>query len=352
MSAVFASEPSEAPRWQPRVAETTTNNLVPNSSFETGGFGWSSLGQKVGWSGGLSSLFGNVTAAEKFEGDHSLEIALGPGKTATTYYDVLPAATVKQHAPLAMNLGWITVTPGETYTLSAYMKANREGVPARLAMRVGGQIMPMPELTMEEKAVTLSTEWKRYAFTFEATQADVFVGVGPDLSSQPDAEATVWIDAVQFEKRREPSAYVPRAAVEVAIESGRFGNVYSVDAPTNLIFRAVNRTEKAVELDVVLELRDYFDAALPESRQRVSVPAKGNVSEEIALKVPGPGYYKLLATTTGGGVNEVMRFPLAVIHEYKKTDGPFGMNHPPATEEMMQQLRKIGVVWGRNWALD
>lgn len=347
-----AEEEARPPRWQPRVPSIDTKNLVPNSGFETGSFGWSSLGKKVGWSAGLSSLFGKVTTAEKFEGSHSLEIALGPGKTATTYFDVLPAETVHQHAPLATNLGWISVTPGDTYTLSAYMKASRTGVPAKFMVRFGGKIIPTPEVTTEEKAVTLSTEWTRYAFTFQATQADVFVGVGPDLTSQPDTEATVWIDAVQLEKRGEASAYAPRAAVEVAVESGRFGNVYPMDVPPNLTFRAVNRTGKAVELEVALELRDYFDAALPEIRHRVTVPAKGSVSEPIELKVPGAGYYKLTATTTGEGVNEVVRFPLALIHEYKKADGPFGMNHPPATEEMMEQLRRIGVVWARNWSLD
>jgi hypothetical protein len=351
-AAILSAADAPPPAWQPRVPDTTATNLVPNSGFEAGEAGWSSLGRKTGYGGGLGSLFGKVTTAQKFEGAHSLEVALGPGKTVTTYYDVLPAATVRQLDPLAMNIGWITVIPGQSYTLSAYLKADRAGVPARLAVRFGGKILPSPEVKMIEQAVTLTTEWKRYAFTFQATEASAFVGAGPVLADQPDAAATVWIDAVQLEKSEAPSAYAPRAAVEVALESGRYGNVFPDGTPPVLTFTAVNRTEKTVDLDVVVELTDYFDAALPPLQRRVSVPARGRVAEPVALSLPGPGYYKLTAKTTGAGVADTRRFPLAVIHEYKQADGPFGMNHPPATAEMMDRLRQAGVVWARNWALD
>lgn len=350
---VLAAATADAPpQWQPRLPETAANNLVPNSGFEAGGAGWSSLGRKTGWGGGLSSLFGTVTTAEKYEGAHSLEVALGPGRTLTTHYDVLPAATERQTEPLAMNLGWITVQPGATYTLSAYMKADRAGVPARLAVRSGGGILPTPQVAMEEQAVTLTTEWRRYAFTFKATTASVFVGAGPVLTAQPDAAATVWIDAIQLERSGAATVYAPRAAVEVALESGRYGNVYPAGSPPVLTFTAVNRTDQAVDLELTVELHDYFDRPVPGPRPRVSVPARSRVAESVTLRLPGPGYYKLTARAAGAGVDETMRFPLAVIHEYRSADGLFGMNHPPATAEMLAQMRRAGVVWARNWALD
>lgn len=61
-------------RWMPRLMETDANNLVPNSGFELGTAGWSSLGETTAWGGDLSSLYGTVTTTEKFEGDRSLEI--------------------------------------------------------------------------------------------------------------------------------------------------------------------------------------------------------------------------------------------------------------------------------------
>ncbi|MFZ0009269.1 MAG: hypothetical protein WAK94_13605, partial [Steroidobacteraceae bacterium] len=193
-------QPQGAPQWQPRLPLTDANNLIPNSGFELGTSGWSSLGETSPGNGNFFSLFGVVTAADKYEGRHSLEIDLGPGKNPVIYYDSTPVKSVVQLAPLAVSLGWITVKAGETYTLSAYMKSRRSGVPARLVMRFGGKILPQPEPKNLEKAVTLTNEWARYSFTAKATDTSVCVGFGPDLRAQPDAAATVWIDAVQLER--------------------------------------------------------------------------------------------------------------------------------------------------------
>jgi hypothetical protein len=347
-----ASTGSVSVHWLPRLPETEAKNLVPNSGFELGGAGWSSLGEMTGWGGSLSSLFGTVTTAEKFEGERSLEVALGPGKTLTTYYDCWPAATVVQHAPLAVNLGWISVVPEETYTLSAYLKADRPGVPARLVMRFGGDPAPNPIPSNSEQAVIVSDQWERYVFTAKATAMSVCVGLGPDMRTQPDASTRVWIDAVQFERGGRASDYSPRGQLEIAIESGHFGNVYSADAPITLHVSTVNRTSQAAKLEVAVALTDYFDRTLPEQRHHITVPAGRQLTEQIPLGLPGPGYYRVAATANASSFRQEVRFPMAVIHEYNQQDALFGLNHAPPNLDLLNQFRRAGVSWARQWALD
>lgn len=346
------TDPTTPVRWLPRLPETDANNLVPNSGFELGAAGWSSLGQLTGWGGDLSSLYGTITTAEKLEGDRSLEIPMGPGKTPVTYFDCWPAATVVQHAPLAMNLGWITVEPGQTYTLSAYLKADRTGVPARLVMRFGGDPAPNPQPVNSEQTVTVSNKWERHTFTFKATSVSVCIGIGPDMRKQPEAEARLWVDAIQFEKQAQASAYAPRAAIEVALESGHFGNVYPTGKPSSLRVTALNRSAEAVDLDVAISLTDYFDQPIPERRQRVSVPVGLLHTHEIPLGLPGTGYYRLAALATGKGVRQETRFPLAVIAEYTRATTPFGLNHAPANQDLLTQFKRAGIFWARDWSLD
>ena len=85
------ASPQPAPLWQPRLPLTEANNLVPNSGFELGASGWSSLGG-TGRLGRSFVLLGrNGYPRDKFEGHNSLEVTLGPGKTPVTYCDGWPA---------------------------------------------------------------------------------------------------------------------------------------------------------------------------------------------------------------------------------------------------------------------
>jgi hypothetical protein len=246
------------------------------------------------------------------------------------------------------------VQPGETYTLSAYMKADRSGVPARLVMRFGGDVLRHSgeANTNVEKIVTLTKDWARYAFTLKAKDASVCVGIGPDLRGQPDLAATVWIDAIQFERNEEASAYAPRGAVEAAVETGRLGNVFTPNEPVSIRLAAVNQSPSAAKLDVIIALRDYFDAPLPETHSSLNVPAGGRATEMIPVKVPGLGFYRLSATITSNDLKQETSFPLAVIYEYDRADAPFGVNHAPANVELLKQFHRAGIFWGRNWATD
>ena len=127
-----------------------------------------------------------------------------------------------QSAPLAANLGWIDAAVGRCYVASACMRADRPGVKAKIAVRIGGFTHAQwPRIEEQSTTVTLSEEWERYSLVARVNEPDVYVAVGPDLTATPDAAATVWIDAVQFDSLHElhprgPAAPSFRSAVRSA----------------------------------------------------------------------------------------------------------------------------------------
>ena len=230
-SAAFAQ-----PRWNPPIPSIGSTNLLPNSSFELGPDGWSSLGLPTAWGGDLCGLVGTIQAGGAVDGGHCLRIELGPGKTLVTHsdYTLGASATTVQAAPLAANLGWLDVTPGNRYTLSAYMRAEPAGVTAKLVFRFGGDINTGFGADTHTRRVTLTGDWARYSFTMEAYEPDLFVAVGPDLTATPDASATVWIDAVQVEESVVEPPVGPVTLTE-NFDSGFLGGIWGYSTIWNAV---------------------------------------------------------------------------------------------------------------------
>lgn len=198
----FSAPAFSETRWNPPIPSIDSKNLLPNSSFELGTDGWSSLGKLTASGGDLCGLYGEIQTGGAFDGENCLKIELGPGKTLVTHsdYSLGDSQTMVQAAPLAANLGWMQVTEGKYYTLSAYMRSDVAGTPASLVFRFGGDVNGGFGSDTFSKRVALTQEWSRYSYTLEAYKPDLFIAAGPDLSATPEASATVWLDAVQLEE--------------------------------------------------------------------------------------------------------------------------------------------------------
>jgi len=349
--ATGATSPSDHPRWNPRIPSIGSKNVLPNSSFELGSDGWSSLGAKTGWGGDLCGLYGEVVEGEAWEGNHSLRIELGPGKTRTTYYDVWPAARKVQSAPLAANLGWVDAIPGEDYTLSVYMKADRPGVKAKLMFRYGPDPVGGRTPTAESKAVTLSKQWARYAFTAPAAERDMCIAAGPDLSGTPDASATVWIDAVQLEQASSETPYARREQVEVGFDAGKFGNVFTMGETALLHVYGANATASPVKITLQRSIQDYFDSTIAFDKLDIRVPAGETALHDWPLTTKEPGFYRVNLSWDLGGVRHSRSLRFAIIPAHSSRDSLFGINHAPTTPELCQLLVKAGITWARDWSL-
>ena len=79
---------------------------------------------------------------------------------------------------------------GSTYTLSAYMKADRPGVKITLSAS------PYADDKKLEKTVTLTQDWQRYEYTYTRTRNSLYTDM---LFFDLQNRGVVWIDAVQLE---------------------------------------------------------------------------------------------------------------------------------------------------------
>ena len=106
------------------------------------------------------------------------------------------------------------------YTLSCYLRASKEDVPALLGVMTGE---PGDSGREHRQAVRLSTEWKRCSLTFKPEQRYVFVFVGPDL--QREERVDVDVDAIQLERGEQPTEFQPHQPVELASSHQTLGGL-------------------------------------------------------------------------------------------------------------------------------
>jgi len=337
--------PAEPARLNPRVPPIGAKNLVPNGSFEAGTDGWSTLGTEArGWGGHLCGLYGDVVSDGAWDGTRCLRIELGPGKTPVAYTDVWPAQKSIHSVLLAANLGWIDAEKGNTYTLSAYMRADRPGVKGAMMFRFGQ--------AQRKKEITLTQEWARYEFSVPADGDQMFIAVGPDLSATPDASAVAWIDSVQLEDAVAASRYAPREPVEIGFCSGKSGNVFDVGEKACFTVTASNRTAKAARIVLQRRVIDYFGATV--SKGKLTIPASPGATTlgTLPLGITAPGFYTVEVSWESGGVKHSRSLRAAIIRPYAHRDSPFGFNHAPFTERLCRLMMKAGITWGRDWSVN
>ena len=350
-----ATEKTEVPKFQNRLARLDTKNLVPNASFECGSDGWLSLGQRLGFGGNIAGLYGQVEAGQVASGDGphgplAFRLTLGPGVTPESYFDCFPPQHIVQRRLLTANRGWIEVEPGRVYTLSAFMRSDIPGTRAVLQFNFNGDAHK--EVQPLAKEVTLTEEWHRYFYTVVAPEDGVYVAVGPDISNGPESAATTfWADAIQLEAGDEATPFAPREAVELGFNAGRYGNVFAAGSPAVIDVTAHNTTAAPVNLALGIRLTDYWDRPLPPQKVSLSVPAGGSMVQPLPLDLP-PGFYRAQAAWTTEGREHSRTIQLAVIEPYPHADSPFGLNHGPTTLEACRQIKLAGVTWVRDWAVN
>src|ERR1019366_1668269 len=123
-------------------------------SFECGTANWGSFTYGLsGWAGNLYRLEGESDAVVSQHGRHSLKIALTPKTLPVFYFDYYDPVRQPVRRVLAANQGWFRVKPGEKLTLSAFLRADAEGVAAQLAANEAPS-------HLLRKQVTVGKEWQ------------------------------------------------------------------------------------------------------------------------------------------------------------------------------------------------
>ncbi len=335
------------------VVAAVGKNLVPNASFECGADGWGSAeaDRPSHWGGPMNRLFGELDTTQARHGQASLRISLSGDHRPVSYFDYYDLTRQPVLAPLAANIGFLEVAPGEPHTLSVFLKADRAATPAVLAVR---EFMGRSHA----KPLHLSAEWQRYEFTFTPSRRWCYILAGPDLrktqaNPEPPLAATVWIDAVQLEQGRSATDFVPRLPLEFGVATEKTGNVFSWDEP--LVFRiaAANASAERRSSNVQLHLVDFFGKQVWRNTVDVPVPAGSAVQTQVKV---GPesllrGSFELHASMTAGDVVQQQSLRLAAIPVYRADDSRFGVNHAYPWPHLLDLTRMAGMIWIRDWSM-
>jgi len=331
--------------WHPAYSLKDVPNALPNSGFECGGAGWGSWAPGIsGWGAQLFRLHGEWDDAKAFEGSHSWKITLSPDEPGMLYFDYYEPLAERARAVLLGHRGWISVERGKPYVFSAYVAADRPGVPMRMAVwQADGRSI--------ERTFTVGTDWQRLQLEFEAEKDYACGFVGPDLRESELEQCTVWVDAVQLEAGPAASDYRPRWPVESAVETDVIGNVFTAPREgLSFRLRAYNATDEPRELKGKLSIADFMDRTVWQSQPTIEVPPGQCACLEFDGILKGrTGFFWLRWEPEGARLLQELR--CAVIESCEGLGSAFGMNHAFGREFLLHLAHKAGLSWWRDWSV-
>jgi hypothetical protein len=361
MSVSSGSETHEMVRFTDTVPSLGGRNLVPNGSFEAGTAGWSSIGQGAGYEnawaplvgnwGNLAVLHGMVEKGGAAQGKYFLRIRLGGANTPVTHFDYFYPVNRRELRPLAANLGWIEVSPGEPYTISLSMRGSRDGLQGALGVQnedAGKGWNSAREEILTN--VSLSKRWQRYSYTFVPKNPYVFVLAGPNLTHE--ADVAVDIDAVQLEKGAQATVFEPRTGVEFGVTPTATAGVFTIGEPAALKLTVFNSSTASIRADIKFRVTDFADK--PVDLPGVDMEISGRTTKNKSLPLPENwrGFYRVMATCSVGGTVEDSRLlRLAIVPPRSMRDTVIGVNHAYPTKTLLELAKKAGVSWHRDWSL-
>jgi len=351
---VVLAESVVGQQWFPQISTDGVKNFVPNSSFECGTANWGSFTYGLsGWAGSLYRLEGKLDQHVSQHGQHSLRIALAPQTLPVFYFDYYDPVRQPVRRVLAANRGWFHVKPGEGLTLSAYLRADVEGVAAQMVVNEAPS-------DLLRKQVTVGKEWQRCEFTFTPTQPFLFIAIGLDLEASGRDAATLWLDSVQLERGDHATAYEPRQSLEAFLEPGPAGPI-STNLAAGLTFslRAFNNADQPQTLGGMLRVTDFFDHLVVAKEHVLSVPAHEGASLALrGLCKDRQGFFRATwepsvpSAPTSHQTEPASSLRCALITPAASdlADSPLGFNHAYPWDFLVRLAREAGIVWWRDWS--
>ena len=327
----------------PQITLDGVRNAVPNSSFECGGSGWGCwTPQYYSWGTSPFRLLGELDESRARHGGRSWKLTLRPDapRMFFDYYDPVDAVL---RAVAVGHEGWVVTEPGRAYTFSAWVSADRPGVPVAIyAQNADGP--------RRESKAEVGTEWQRLTLSFTAEREYVGGSVGVDLRDSGLDEATVWIDAVQFEPGGRATPYAPRSAVETRIVTDRAGNVFTdPEAGLTVSVEAFNAGDENATARGRMHVTDYRDRTIWEGQAELKLGA-GQHARLSRKGIPAGrrGFFRV-HWQPEGGLEQNLR--CAVIEPSAGPDASFGMNHAFGWRFLLELSHAAGLRWWRDWSV-
>lgn len=338
-------EPSDGPKYdrEPILPFEGNVNTLPNSSFECGSGGWG--GYSVisgGWAANLFFLPGAWDRSEAYHGQAAWRLTLDPNDRPTAYFDYFDPQVAPLKNPMVAPVGWIPVEKGAKYAVSAYVKADAEDLPVGIVVRYGNG-------RTSSRFFRVGKDWRRIEAAFEAQDGYAFPAVGFAFSDEPSARATLWIDAVQWERGDRAGPYRPRSAVEACLSTEQVGNIFAEpSAGLSFQLRAANSTDAPGVLRGVLSITDFRDREVYREDVHLALPSRESSCLRWTHILPGrKGFYRIHWQPEADASQSLRA---AVVAAFSREDTRFGMNHAFPWRFLLELSHTAGVGWWRDWS--
>ncbi len=339
-------EPAQAieREWLPKLPWAESANAIPNSSFECGGSGWGCAAEGIpGWGAQVFRLLGSPDTSRAFHGSTSWRLSLPEDVPDPLYFDYYNPIAARVRCLLLGHEGWVPTEEGGPYTFSAYVSADRPGVPVRVLVSEadGGR---------HQRTFTVGQDWQQVELTFTAKQSFAAGYVGLDLRESDEGSATLWVDAVQFERGPAATTYEPRAALESFVETGRTGSIFTDPAAgIDVTMRAYNNGPGEGEVRGTLTVTDYRDNETQNGRLQLVMGEGQSTETPVGPFVAGrQGFFRLRWEAEGGLPQDIR---CAVIEPFGDGDSMFGMNHAFPSDFLLRLAHQAGIRWWRDWSI-
>jgi hypothetical protein len=184
--------------------------------------------------------------------------------------------------------------------------------------------------------------------TAEGDYACSFVGL--DLRNSGVEQATLWVDAVQFEQAGAATDYEPRGRLESFLSTDVPGNVFG--DPAQGIALRLSAANGATAQGVVtgkLTITDFTDTPVWEGQLQLAV-AGGRTAEAVqsGILAGRRGFFRA-RWEPGTGLPQELR--CAVVDPHADRDTVAGMNHAFGFPFLLELSHMAGIRWWRDWSV-
>ena len=188
----------------------------------------------------------------------------------------------------------------DAYTFSFYAKADR---PVRIRIMV----LSIEDITGEKRKLSwdnrsvryfqLNKEWTRYQFQHKKRDPR-FQHYLVDFSWGNGNDATVWLDAMQFERGSEMTPYTAYASVESVLYGTKYNRIEG-EPPLTYTIEALNRSKEPVMKQYLLtEKNDTTGEVVKQHRFVLEIPPGGKAERSFKTEGGKFGIYSV----SGSGV--------------------------------------------------
>ena len=329
----------------PTIQPVEKGNWLPNSSLECGPAGWGAWSpDERSWGTHVFRQVGIWDTNVAWHGRASWKLSLCRDRPLRAFFDYFDPTATPLRCLLIGPTGWLAVEPGRVYVFSAYVKADQENVPVCAAILSGkGHIV--------KRVWQVGTNWHRVWWAWKATARYVFPSIGLDLSQSRLKQATLWIDALQWESGRRPSAYRPRGPVEAFWEPERASGIFpDPEKGIEVRLRAWNDSSQPQRVQGTLALLDAWQRKVYRQQVRLELPPhSGRTFILSGLQKGKTGFYRLEWHPEPKG--PVQKLRLALIRPVEDPDSLFGMNHAFGWSFLIRLTQEAGIRWWRDWSV-